>query len=369
MKNYRFGFALTTALGNKTRYLNLRKYADRDPEVECVWAAISHSIEPDPYMKLPTPLHTQKVLDHEARPVLEQWNQLDAVMIHAFQFYAATVLRKNFKRHKPLLVLSQDYAPIADPEFLENYGHRNGRDLKRKLRYLAEVWFTRRADLYLPYTKWAGENLIHDCGVSEDQVEVIPIGVDLDIWPYAPPVMKPDKVNILFVGGQFSRKGGNLLLSVFQKHFADKAILHLVTKEPPPDLPASVQTYTNLNPNDGELQKIFAKADVFVLPTRADMSPFVIIEAMATGKPVIATEIADVPNVVRHNETGFLISVDDEEMLRQRLQELLQNPEKRLAMGKRGREIVEAELNAEVGAKRVLAAMKNRVDAKRRQHF
>ncbi len=43
---YRVGFILTTTAGNMTRYINLRKYAERDPEVECVWLLDLARIQP-----------------------------------------------------------------------------------------------------------------------------------------------------------------------------------------------------------------------------------------------------------------------------------------------------------------------------------
>ena len=73
---YRFGFILTTAAGNMTRYQNLRKYADMDPEVECIWAPVKHYLEPDPFWCLPGPLRSRAVVMREAAPVMSQANRL-----------------------------------------------------------------------------------------------------------------------------------------------------------------------------------------------------------------------------------------------------------------------------------------------------
>src|SRR5262245_1196886 len=109
---YRFGFVLTTAAGNMTRYLNLRKYAERDPEVACVWADISHYLEPDPFRRLPNALRTRCIVERQARPVMRRLREMDAVMFHAFEPYLAAVFR-NFVAKKPLLVWSQDNPPLS----------------------------------------------------------------------------------------------------------------------------------------------------------------------------------------------------------------------------------------------------------------
>ena len=77
LRPYRFGFVLTTAAGNMTRYLNLRKYAERDPDVECVWAPISHYMEPNPFRGLPNGLKTRLIVMLQSRPVLRQMSRLD----------------------------------------------------------------------------------------------------------------------------------------------------------------------------------------------------------------------------------------------------------------------------------------------------
>src|SRR4051812_13655624 len=107
---YRFGFALTTALGNVTRYMNLKKYAERDADVECVFAPITHYLEPDPYQHLPARIRKQLILRRQTEPIRERWASLDAVMVHAFQLYVSLVVRRR-RSAWPLLVWSQDYAP------------------------------------------------------------------------------------------------------------------------------------------------------------------------------------------------------------------------------------------------------------------
>ena len=150
---YRFGFVLTTAAGNMTRYQNLRKYADLDPEVECVWAPVKHYLEPDPFRRLPGPLRSRAVVMREAAPVMRQASRLDAIMFHAFEPYTLSVLRYGAKL-KPLVVWSQDNPPLSGSSLEPNYGGSFVRSARRRqLRYRFDLWCAKRTALFLPWSE------------------------------------------------------------------------------------------------------------------------------------------------------------------------------------------------------------------------
>jgi hypothetical protein len=181
---YRFGFVLTTAAGNLTRTLNLRKYAERDTEVECVWADISHYLNPDPFRRLPNGLRTRFIVERQARPVMRQLAQMDAVMFHAFEPYMAAVLRSLVKA-SPLLVWGQDNPPLSEARrALANYGGTKSKaDWRRRWRYRFDVWCARHVALFFPFSRWAGEILVEDCGIAPERVHSINVGLDLEYGP------------------------------------------------------------------------------------------------------------------------------------------------------------------------------------------
>lgn len=363
---YRFGFALTTALGNVTRYTNLRKYAERDPEVECVFAPISHYLEPDPFRHLPGRLRKQMILRHQTRMLRSAWSSLDAVMVHAFQLYASMVVRRGTSGW-PLIVWSQDYAPMRDVTVLQNYGERVRDGLWRRMRYQADVWLTRRADLYVPFSHAVENALISECGVSPELVRTINVGVDLELWHYEkPPLRVPrDKLRVLFVGGDYERKGGAMLVELVRSEFADRVELHLVTRKTPANLPPNVVVHQGLAPNEARLRKLYADSHVFVLPTIADMAPQVIMEAMATGRPVIATRVGAIPEMMGHGNAGLIIEPRDSAGLKQAISTILSDPERAERMGGAARAIAEERFNAALSTSRILAAMKSLTDERR----
>jgi glycosyltransferase involved in cell wall biosynthesis len=80
--------------------------------------------------------------------------------------------------------------------------------------------------------------------------------------------------------------------------------------------------------------------DVKLLTSNIETSPVSILEAMASGKPVVATRVGSVPDIVSEGVTGFLANPEDEEMLAARTSHLLRDRDLALRMGRAGRERV-----------------------------
>ena len=87
-----------------------------------------------------------------------------------------------------------------------------------------------------------------------------------------------------------------------------------------------------------DVPRVLAASDVLVLPSFREGTPRVITEAMASGLPVIATDIAGIPEQVADGESGYLIPTGDPTALSDRLETLLADPELRERMGVRGLE-------------------------------
>lgn len=102
------------------------------------------------------------------------------------------------------------------------------------------------------------------------------------------------------------------------------------------DLPVDVLGYRD------DIPKRMARADVFVLPSYREGTPRVITEALAAGLPVVATDIAGIPEQVDDGETGYLVEPGDIDALVTALQKLIDCPARRERFGASGRERVEA---------------------------
>jgi glycosyltransferase involved in cell wall biosynthesis len=367
IKPYRFGFVLNTTLGNHTRYVNFRKYAERDEEIEFVWAPANHYTPPDFPSRLrflPAPLFMRARMLQQAWPVLGQLGTFDAVMVHLFEVDVLCALRSHLRR-TPLHVSSTDEAPITDRRSYPLYPNELKKPVwRQKLRLALDRWRVRRTDCFIPFSSFVANILVRDCGAPSDCVHPLHVGMDLELWKSEPKAdaTQNDRLQILFVGGDFVRKGGAILLEVFKNRFQNVADLHLVTKQAPATLPEHVHVYSDFSPNDPRLTRLYASMDVLVVPTTADLGPlWVFLEAMAMRLPVIGTDTGSGTEVIRHGDTGLIVKINDAESLGTAIQTLLDNPRLRRQMGERGRELIETNFDARVNVPRILAIMKNAV--------
>jgi glycosyltransferase involved in cell wall biosynthesis len=89
-----------------------------------------------------------------------------------------------------------------------------------------------------------------------------------------------------------------------------------------------------------EVAPFYAAFDALVLPSSNEGTPVSAIEALAAGRPVVATKVGGVPDVVRDGEDGFLVEPGATDELAERLERLARDPDLRARMGERGRERV-----------------------------
>jgi len=89
-----------------------------------------------------------------------------------------------------------------------------------------------------------------------------------------------------------------------------------------------------------DLERVYADLDVAVLTSRNEGSPVSLIEAMAAGRPVIATRVGGVPDLVEDGLNGMLAEADDVEGVARAIESVLMAPDRGLAMGAAGRKRV-----------------------------
>ncbi len=85
-----------------------------------------------------------------------------------------------------------------------------------------------------------------------------------------------------------------------------------------------------------DVPAFYAAADAFCLPSYAEGVPIVLMEAMASGLPVVATRIAGIPELVTDAESGLLVDPGDQRALAGALSRLARSPDLATALGARG---------------------------------
>jgi glycosyltransferase involved in cell wall biosynthesis len=156
-------------------------------------------------------------------------------------------------------------------------------------------------------------------------VRVIPSGVDLpaEIGPEA------DPPEILYAGRLSEEKG------VLELVEATRGMRLVVAGDGP--LRARVPAARGFVPND-ELQGLYARAAVVTCPSRREGFGVACLEAMAHGRPVVATRVGGLRDLVVDGETGLVVPPRDPEALRAALRRLIADPDLRRRLGAAGRQ-------------------------------
>jgi glycosyltransferase involved in cell wall biosynthesis len=143
-----------------------------------------------------------------------------------------------------------------------------------------------------------------------------------------------DGRSILFIGHPFERKGVDVLIRAFGRISDKYPDLSLKVVGYCPDL-APYRELARGNPRieflpgqpHDQAMELMAGCTLFVLPSRAEGVPRVLIEAMAARKPVVSTRVHGIPYLVEDGVHGLLVEPDDVEGLASRMERLLDDPE------------------------------------------
>ncbi len=182
----------------------------------------------------------------------------------------------------------------------------------------------RAAHHFLPWSETVRQSLLKDYQIPVEKISLLPPSL-------APPPrrrkIKPEKTRpqILFVGGDFARKGGPLLLECFRNHFSDHCELHLVTQSGIPPEPG-VLVHRGLTAQSEAWRERWRRADVFVFPSTLETFGIVLVEALAYEVPVIAAEVGAAREILANGAAGWLLPDTRPTSLTAAINEVLRNP-------------------------------------------
>ena len=97
-----------------------------------------------------------------------------------------------------------------------------------------------------------------------------------------------------------------------------------------------------------DIEDIYSMIDIFVSSSITEGLPLAILEAMAMGKPVIATNVGAVPKIVRHGRTGILLEPRDIVRLSKAIEDMVRSPGRAEMMAANGQNLVYSEFSDEV---------------------
>ena len=354
----KLGFALEYSLGHITHAQNLKRTLEARSDILPTYVDLPYDGMTGAWTKLPG-VRSNWTLRASIGAWLglrQQAKTLDGALFHT---QVTSLFASGIMRRVPSVV-SLDATPLQYDALGAFYGHvpsSNSR-LEEVKKRLNQKSFNSARRL-VTWSQWAKDSLVADYGVPSEKITVIPPGIDTPRWAVdRSAALRPGRpVNLLFVGGDFSRKGGDTLLRAFESLPTSVNMhLNIVTKTanvPISDL-SRISVWRDIGPNSPELMKLFAEADLFVFPTRGDCLPLAVLEAMASGLPVITTQIGALPEAVSHGETGWVVPPDDPGALVEALTLLAADAPLRRQMGVRACEIASERFSANRNYRRLV---------------
>ncbi|MBI5434499.1 MAG: glycosyltransferase family 4 protein [Planctomycetes bacterium] len=198
-----------------------------------------------------------------------------------------------------------------------------------------------------------GETIRASGVVPPERVRVVPNGIDIARWVDVPPISRaelgvPDRAPLLVVAGLLNvAKGQDVAIRALAER--ELASAHLVLagngeegaewERLARELGVAERTHF-LGWRD-DVPRIFAAADVVLLPSRWEAMPYAVLEAMAAEKPVVATAVDGARELVAEGVTGRLVALEDPRALALATAEVLAlDPRSRALLGVAGRERV-----------------------------
>jgi glycosyltransferase involved in cell wall biosynthesis len=269
-----------------------------------------------------------------------------------------SVLHQDLLARTPS-VISLDVTPLQYDELGKAYGHSPDRaGVIASFKHAINRRVFRLAHKLLPATTWAARSLIDSYGVLPEKIEVLPPGTDLERFQPADRFTSRsgERLRVLFVGGDFLRKGGDVVLDWFRTADPKLVELHVVTREVLE--PRQGLFVHALSFDDPDLPGLYQQADVFVLPTRAECFGLVLTEAMASGLPCVTCPVGGVAEVVLEGVTGLMVRPDDPTSFGRAMERLLADASLRWRMGTAGRKRAEERFDAKKNVRRIVEVLR-----------
>ena len=198
----------------------------------------------------------------------------------------------------------------------------------------------------------AATDAAREFGASE--ASHVPHGIDTDV--YRPDAGQPgderDRPVVLFVGRLERRKGVAQLLEIAANWTGPEVTFRFVGDGPlADDVAAAARSdrveYAGYVSDDERLASLYATSDALALPSYAvpgweELFGIVVIEAMACGLPVVATDCVGPAEILDDGETGFVVPQHDTDALAERLRRVVSDDVLRDRLGERARERAES---------------------------
>jgi len=223
-----------------------------------------------------------------------------------------------------------------------------------------DAWLLRRFDAVVAVSDVIAEDA-RRAGIPAAKITTINNGIDLVPFASATPTLaeeikKGDRLLIGTVGRLVSQKGMDYFLRAAREVlnempealFAvvgdgpDREKLERLTQE------LGIERHVVFTGSRADMPHVYASFDVFVLASLDEGLPMAVLEALASNRAVVATQVGAVPKVIVSGQTGMLVKAADVPGLADAILVLLRNPELRARLGRNGSALVHKQFSSRV---------------------
>jgi glycosyltransferase involved in cell wall biosynthesis len=195
-------------------------------------------------------------------------------------------------------------------------------------------------------SRYCARNELNRFNHLKHKIVLLPNGVDIDLIHNVSSASLEGNPAILFLGHPTYIKGIDILLKAFgsntRDHIARHAHLHIVGssdaceyyKEHVRRIGLSEKVHFWGYMTHSQALSMLKGSDIFVLPSRYENFPVVLLEAMAAGKPIIATNVGGIPEIIEDKSNGILVNPSALEIA-EALKELIEHEEFRKTLGEK----------------------------------
>lgn len=206
--------------------------------------------------------------------------------------------------------------------------------------------FQRRASRVIVASDFMKRSLSSSYGLREESIAVIPNGISLHQYRPVEPVQPRQAGLLLYVGSLWRMKGVDILLRAMARMSSafpslrlkivggggERPVLMRLVREA--GLESRITFCGVLEQN--QLLSLYREAMALVLPSRSEAFGIVLLEAMASGLPVVAADTGGIPEVVVSRENGLLFETESVERLEEQLEAIITQPDLRQRLSERG---------------------------------
>jgi glycosyltransferase involved in cell wall biosynthesis len=290
-------------------------------------------------------LETSYMFEHRSKVARE------AIRATKAPFVLQTMTMFDAKTDDRPLFIYTDHTMLAYRRYGQWSEDLSGRERWIELERAAYAGATR----IFTTSDFAKRSIVEDYGYPADRVTVAGSGTNIAV-PERPIDRAAAPRRIAFIGKQWERKGGPILVEAFKRARTTHPDLELVIAGCEPELDEPGVTVLGRVEQDG-VGVLLREADIFAMPSSVEPSAIVYSEASAHSLPILATTSGGTPERVIDGQTGLLSEPGDVDGLTENLMRLLDEPRLAKTLGQGGFDLVSTEFTWAAAGRRVATAI------------